>query len=242
MPSLKREAAGRYRSEDGRFRVEQSSGGWVVVDESQTDDLGLPLVRGPFPTLDGARDAIETARSGPAPTSELAARVAEHAKRRPAEAPATGRATRRRAPEPAPEPEPEPVVIRPYRGSDGDALRELWAAAGFRSLGDDDTSLEAFSRRNPGLVLVAVEGKVVVASALGAWDGRRGWIYHVATAEDHRRRGIARDLVRQIETRFRELGAPKVNVIIRDGNADGTRFWEALGYAEAPARQFGREL
>ena len=84
---MKREAAGRYRTEDGRFRVEQSSGGWVVVDEAETDDLGLPLVRGLFPTLDRARDAMETARTGPAPTSGLAERVAEHAKTRPAEAP-----------------------------------------------------------------------------------------------------------------------------------------------------------
>ena len=206
-------------------------------------------MRGLFPTLDGARDAIETARTGPAPTSGLAGRVAAHAKRRPSEAPSTsGRAARRPAPEPAPapepepEPEPEPVVIRPYRPSDGDGLRELWSAAGFRSLGDDDASLEALAGRNPGLLLVAAEGEVVVASALGAWDGRRGWIYHVATAVSHRRRGIARDLVRQIEARLRDLGAPKVNVIIRDDNADGTAFWEALGYAPAPARQFGREL
>ena len=207
----------------------------------------MPLVRGLFPTLDGARDAIETARIGPVPTSELAERVAAHAKSRPAAGPsASGRSARRRAPEPAPAPEPEPppepVVIRPYRPSDGDGLRELWLAAGFRSLGDDDARLNAFAGRNPGLLLVALEGEVVVASALGAWDGRRGWIYHVATAVSHRRRGIARDLVRQIEARLRDLGAPKVNVLIRDGNADGTAFWEALGYARAPARQFGREL
>jgi len=222
----------------------------VVVDEAETDDLGLPLVRGLFPTLDGARDSIELARTGPAPTSGLAERVAAHAKTRPTEVPsAVGRAHRPAAepapalePEPESEPEPEPVVIRPYRPSDGDALRALWMAAGFRSLGDDDASLGAFAGRNPGLLLVAVEGETVVATALGAWDGRRGWIYHVATAASHRRRGIARDLIRQIEERLRDLGAPKVNVIIRDDNADGTAFWEALGYAPAPARQFGREL
>ena len=222
--------------------MEQSSGGWVVVDEAETDDLGLPLVRGLFPTLDGARDAIEAARTGPAPTSGLAERVAAHAKTRLTEVPSAAGRARRREAEPPPAPEPEPVVVRPYRPSDGEALRALWSAAGFRSLGDDDASLGAFAIRNPGLLLVAVEGKTVVATALGAWDGRRGWIYHVATAASHRRRGIARDLVRQIEERLRDLGAPKVNVIIRDDNADGTAFWEALGYAPAPARQFGREL
>ena len=249
---MKREAAGRYRTEDGRFRVEQSSGGWVVIDDEQTDDLGLPLVRGPVATLDAARAAIDLARAGPSPMSGLAERVAAHALANPASAATTGPSSltsRRRPTGPRPEPEPEapapapePVVIRALEPNDGDALRALWSAVGFRSLGDDDASLDRFARRSSGLLLVAVEGSTIVASALGGWDGRRGWIYHVATAVGHRRRGIGRDLVRRIEASLRELGAPKVNVLVEDGNEDAMRFWESLGYDPAPARQLGREL
>ncbi len=222
----------------------------MVIDEEQTDDLGLPLARGPFATLDGARDAIEAARSGPAPRSELAAKVAAHAKTRPAKPPEPDRAAkpgraaaRATAPAPAPEPPPPPpVVVRQYRPSDGDALRALWSEAGFRSLSDDDASLAVFARRNPGLLLVAAEGDQIVGSALGGWDGRRGWFYHVATAPSHRRRGIARDLVRQVEARLAELGAAKINLIVQDGSDGAAGFWEALGYEPAPARQYGREL
>ncbi len=45
---LKRETAGRYVSADGRFTVEQASGRWMTIDAETTDELGLPLVRGPF--------------------------------------------------------------------------------------------------------------------------------------------------------------------------------------------------
>ncbi len=219
----------------------------MVIDEEQADDLGLPLTRGPFATLDAARDAIEAARSGPAPRSELAAKVAAHAKTRPAkraepDRPAKPGRAHSRATARAPAPSPPPVVTRPYQPADGDALRALWAEAGFRSPGDDDASLATFARRNPGLLLVAAEGDRIVGSALGGWDGRRGWIYHVATARSHRRRGIARDLVRQVETRLGELGAAKVNLIVRDGNDEAAGFWEALGYELSPARQYGREL
>ena len=89
---------------------------------------------------------------------------------------------------------------------------------------------------------MAVEGDRIVGSALGGWDGRRGWIYHVATAESHRRRGIGRDLVRRAESRLAELGAPKVNLVVRDGDDDAAGFWKALGYEPARARQYGREL
>ena len=65
--STKRQKAGTYASVDGRFTVEQSSSGWMVLDAEQTDGLGLPLARGPFGTLDDAKAAMADARGGPAP-------------------------------------------------------------------------------------------------------------------------------------------------------------------------------
>ena len=65
--SLKRLGGGRWETRDGRFAIEPQSGTWVVVDSTQTDDLGLPLVRGPFGSLTAAKEAIGSARTaGPA--------------------------------------------------------------------------------------------------------------------------------------------------------------------------------
>ena len=251
--ALKRERAGTYRTQDGRFTVEQSSSGWLVLDAEQTDELGLPLARGPFATLDAARAAIRDARSGAAPISELrvprpsvppreSARTPE---RRPKAVPAPTRAPRP-APRPARQapkrPDPEAVAIRELRGVDGGALRALWEACGFRALGDDDLSLARLARRNPGLVLVAAEGGRVVGSALGAWDGRRGWIYHVAVAESHRRRGIATRLVDQVEAGLRDLGSLEVRVNVGEDNAGAHAFWKSRAYGPRPTRQLARKL
>ena len=246
---LKRERAGTYRTADRRFTIEQSTTGWLLLDSEQTNELGLPLARGPFGTLDEARAAVADARIGPRPISDLDERraqksaakgAAKHAKP-PAGAP--GRADRRTAPRRAARRATgHELVIRDIRASDGDELRKLWAAVGFRSLGDDDRSLSRFARRNPGLVLVASEGGRIVGSALGAFDGRRGWIYHLATAEDHRRQGIATKLVAQIEAGLADLGCPKVNAIVRDESESGRAFWKARGYAVNAAQQFGKEL
>lgn len=237
---LKRESAGRYVSGDGRFTVEQASNGWMVSDAEQTNELGLPLVRGPFATLDEARTGMEGARRGPAPISSLTDRIA--AQRAGTSRSAKASRTRGKATSPPPKPEPPPVAIREYRTGDGEALRALWEAVGFRSIGDDDASLRRFAQRNPGMLLVAARGSEVVGSAMGGWDGRRGWIYHVATTSSERRAGLATRLVHQLEARLKDLGCKKVNVIVRDGNDDGAAFWESLGYGLAPARQFGREL
>ncbi len=235
---LKRESAGRYVTADGRFNVEQSSGRWLTIDAETTDELGLPLVRGPFASLDEARSAIEQARTGPKATSTLEGKLKAFPKggRAATRAKDHGAAATSRKPR-------EPVIaMRDFEPADGDPLRALWKAAGFGSVGDDDRSLAAFVARNPGLLVVATADDRIVGSALGGWDGRRGWIYHVVTAEPFRRKGIATRLVRRVEQRLRVAGAPKINAIVRDGNVPADAFWTSLGYELAPARRFAREL
>jgi hypothetical protein len=76
--SLKRLGGGRWQTRDERFTIEPESGTWVVVDAEQTDDLGLPLVRGPFRSLGDAKEAITGARTSPPAASPLADRVGRH--------------------------------------------------------------------------------------------------------------------------------------------------------------------
>src|SRR3954463_666274 len=72
---LKRLGGGRWQTRDERFTIEPQSGTWVLVDAEQTDDFGMPLVRGPFPSLTSAKDAISGARSAAPATSPLAGRL-----------------------------------------------------------------------------------------------------------------------------------------------------------------------
>jgi hypothetical protein len=69
--SLKRLGGGRWQTRDERFTIEPQSGTWVVVDADQTDDLGLPLIRGPFGSLGAAKDAIAAARTSGKPVKPL---------------------------------------------------------------------------------------------------------------------------------------------------------------------------
>ena len=69
--SLKRLGGGRWQTRDERFTIEPQSGTWVVVDGQQTDDLGLPLIRGPFGSLTAAKAAIGDARASGKPVKPL---------------------------------------------------------------------------------------------------------------------------------------------------------------------------
>lgn len=132
--SLKRLGGGRWQTRDGRFTIEPASGTWTVVDAEQTDDLGLPLVRGPYRSLTDAKAAIGEAREGEAASSPLAAIVAE-AKRAPerrdgdGRAPARKKAARSRAdeePEPAAEPDDEPDEPPKPEIPEGLSIERTW--------------------------------------------------------------------------------------------------------------------
>jgi hypothetical protein len=58
VKGLRRERPGRYRSADERFTIEQSGSVWYLTDEARRDELGQPLVLGPYTSLTEARDAM----------------------------------------------------------------------------------------------------------------------------------------------------------------------------------------
>src|SRR4051812_48397866 len=81
--SLKRLGGGRWETRDGRFQIEPQSGTWVMVDTTQSNEFGLPLVRGPFPSLTAAKEAIEDAREAGPVSSPLAERIEEAVREAP---------------------------------------------------------------------------------------------------------------------------------------------------------------
>jgi len=67
---------------------------------------------------------------------------------------------------------------------------------------------------------------------IGAWDGRRGWLHHLAVDPGFRRRGIGSALVREVETRLRARGCLKVNLLVFADNSEARAFYRRLGYDE----------
>jgi ribosomal protein S18 acetylase RimI-like enzyme len=134
------------------------------------------------------------------------------------------------------------VDLRDFQPADGGPLRALWTAAGFRLIGDDDAGLARFAARNPGLLWVAEEDGRIVGSAMGGWDGRRGWLYHVAVAPSHRRTGLATRLVTGVEGRLRELGCPRALVSVEAANDTALAFWLARGYELRHTNQLAKSL
>ncbi|HEU0015955.1 MAG TPA: GNAT family acetyltransferase [Longimicrobium sp.] len=124
------------------------------------------------------------------------------------------------------------AVLRGFRDADHDAVLRLWRDVGLTIKPSDSLlELRKLVARNPGLFLVAEVDAELVGTVIGAWDGRRGWIYHLAVSPAHRRRGIGSKLMMEVERRLREAGATKINLLIEPGNATIAAWYRALGYA-----------
>lgn len=124
------------------------------------------------------------------------------------------------------------MKVREFRMRDYDQVRRVWVESGLEIRpGDSRGEVKRKISRDRELFLVAEEEGAVVGTAMGAWDGRRGWIYHLGVLPSHQRRGVASRMVREVERRMRAKGVPKVNAIVYDDNTASLSLFRGLGYA-----------
>ncbi|WP_228386832.1 GNAT family acetyltransferase [Ornithinicoccus halotolerans] len=114
-------------------------------------------------------------------------------------------------------------LTRPWNDAEADARRAL--------AGPASTVLAA----------LAPEG-ALLGTAMVGHDGHRGWVYYLAVAPGARRRGTGRALMAAAEQWLRRRGAPKVQLMVRDGNEQAHGFYAALGYTDQETTVLGRFL
>jgi len=127
------------------------------------------------------------------------------------------------------------MKIREFKIDEYLEVRDLWQTAGliFRP-GDELEDVKLKLTRDPDLFLVAEQDDEIVGSVIGGWDGRRGWIYHLAVKPQHQRMRIGADLVREVEKRLLAKGAKKVNAQVYKWNERSSEFFKAIGYEAQP--------
>jgi ribosomal protein S18 acetylase RimI-like enzyme len=123
------------------------------------------------------------------------------------------------------------MKIREFSIEDFADVSQLWHHAGLEVRpGDSREELRRKLERDSELFLVAEEDSKIVGAVIGAWDGRRGWIYHLAVDPVFRRKRIARNMLREVERRMREKGVLRVHAMIFLRNAPSLNLFENLDY------------
>jgi ribosomal protein S18 acetylase RimI-like enzyme len=136
------------------------------------------------------------------------------------------------------------MLIRPFQEADADAVVELWRDCGLTRPWNDpylDIARKLTVQRE--LFLVGADGSgTVIASAMGGYEGHRGWVNYLAVHPDARGAGHARALMDELESLLLARGCPKVNLQVRGDNAEALAFYAAIGYGVDDAVSLGKRL
>ncbi|MCP4260112.1 MAG: GNAT family acetyltransferase [Planctomycetes bacterium] len=128
--------------------------------------------------------------------------------------------------------EQENLLIRPYQDRDEKNVIQLWHNCNLVvPWNDPKLDIECKLKVNPDLFLVGlIEGKII-ATAMGGYDGHRGWINYLAVSQEIRQKGVGRRIVEQVEAKLSKLGCPKINIQIRSSNQDAIDFYGKIGFS-----------
>ena len=85
-------------------------------------------------------------------------------------------------------------------------------------------------KRTPELFLGAFEGRTLVGTVVGSYDGRKGWINRLAVDPDHRWQGIGQLLTARIEKSLKKKGARIISALVEESNLKSISLFEKLGY------------
>lgn len=124
------------------------------------------------------------------------------------------------------------VLIREMTSSDFQEVLSLWKKAGL-DIGNEEMELSDLAlliKINPTSCLVLVKDKTIIGSILGTFDGRRGWIYHLAIHPDFQKEGYGSLLLEKVEKELKKKGAHRIHLGVAHANEKVLPFYEKLGY------------
>ena len=135
------------------------------------------------------------------------------------------------------------MITRQFAPKDTDEVVSLWMQCGLTVPWNNPwQDIERKLKVSPDLFLVGEQDGKVIATAMGGYDGHRGWVNYLAVHPDYRRKGYGKTMMQAIEGKLMALGCPKLNLQVRATNLAVIGFYEKNGYASDNVVSMGKRL
>jgi ribosomal protein S18 acetylase RimI-like enzyme len=107
---------------------------------------------------------------------------------------------------------------------------------------DAPAEIEKKLQRDPDLFLVAEAEGDLIGTVIGGYDGRRGFIYHLAVSQAHRGKGIGGRLMDEVEGRLRSKGCLRCYLFVTADNEEAMRYYEKRGWQFMDNLPYAKDL
>lgn len=124
-------------------------------------------------------------------------------------------------------------VIRKMEEKDIPKVQDIWRAANIElTYSDKHEELVKMIKYNPELCLVLIEPieKDLLGVVLGGFDGRRGWIHHLAIHPSIQGKKYGTLMMDELLRRFKERNVVKLKLEVLKNNKDVIDFYKKLGW------------
>lgn len=135
------------------------------------------------------------------------------------------------------------LKIRQFTIDDKDTVIQLWGNCGLIvPWNDPEKDIRRKLEVGTDLFLIGECDGKIVASVMGGYEGHRGWINYLAISPQYRHRGLAKNMIAELEGRLEVLGCPKINLLVRNTNSEVIEFYRSLGYTVDQSVSLGKRL
>ncbi len=119
--------------------------------------------------------------------------------------------------------------------ADFNAVRSVWMASGIElSKSDEIQELHRMIQRNPNYCFVLEDSDLLIGAVLGGFDGRRGWIHHLAILPDYQKKGFGKELLNKVIHAFEEDNIVKIKLEVLETNKNVIEFYLKQGWYLRP--------
>jgi len=125
------------------------------------------------------------------------------------------------------------VVIREMEEKDLSKVQDIWRTVNIElTYSDKHEELVKMIKFNPDLCLVLKEPSEndILGAVLGGFDGRRGWVHHLAIHPSIQGKNYGTMLMDELLRRFKEKNVAKLKLEIFKSNKKVIDFYKKLGW------------
>ncbi len=122
------------------------------------------------------------------------------------------------------------VRLREYRAGDAAAMYALDVACFEPVFRFSRRAMRGFAEAAGAIAVLAEAGGELVGFCVVQMEGKVGYVVTLDVAAAWRRRGLARRLMAEMETRARAAGGTGMALHVFKGNAAAMQFYESIGY------------